>query len=133
MSYPLQKNLSHLGTIFFRLSLVSLVFIFGILVSQILILTFYVLLCLIGLLSLCTLFFVEEYRSLFDVTASFADFFNNATSYFPIFISISLILLLMSFACFIPNYKNSKKNIIFNIILLITLLVALIIYKQGGF
>lgn len=132
--YNLQKQMSHLGTILFRISLVGVLCSIGVLFSQILVILIYVVLIIIGLLSLLTLFFNEDFRKLFDVTNSFGVFLNEAQNYFPTILGISLALLLIGFALQIPSYKEEgfRTKLILYGSCSFVVIVLLIFAMQGG-
>ncbi|MDE7264196.1 MAG: hypothetical protein K2N64_06010 [Anaeroplasmataceae bacterium] len=134
MNYSLRRNIAHLGTILFRLSFIGLFLILALLFSQILVLVVYVVLIVIGLISLCTLFFVEDFRKLFDVTNSFQDFLNRSNTYIPMVAGISLVFIGLAFVFMLPNYKDRKTRIhlILCALLFVLVIVLLVIGGRGG-
>ena len=135
MSYKLQNHFAHLGVILYRLSYIGLFCMAGVVFSQVLTLLIYLILIMIGLLSLLTLFFVEGYRELFDVTNSFNELLQQSYSYFPLVIGICLVLILGAILCMLPNYKNiqTRRRLIPSFILLILFVILLIIgLSRGG-
>lgn len=135
MYYGLQKNISRFGTILCRLAVLASVVGFGLLASQLLGALICLLLALIGLMSLCILFFNEDFRRLFDVANSFNDLFAKAQAFFPMIIGISLALLVCGFICQIVDYKDSHTRIKLILyggcIILLSILFAVLMI--GGF
>lgn len=134
MSYKLQQNLSRLGSILLNFSFIGLFCVLSVLFSQILVLLIYLLLILIGMLSLFTLFFNDQFRQLFDVTNSFNDLILTANQYFPLIIGLSLSLVFCSILCMIGNYKDirTRRKLIVSILLFVVLLVLWIVGSIGG-
>ncbi|MDE6047143.1 MAG: hypothetical protein K2M08_07100 [Anaeroplasmataceae bacterium] len=134
MSYNLQKNLSHLGTILYRFSFFGLLCLIGLLISEVFVLLIQLVLVMIAFLTLFTLFFDEGFRNLFDVTASFNDVIINARSYIPLVVGISLGLLVCAFVCLLPDYKNkqTKRRLIFCVGLFVLFIILLLVGLQGG-
>lgn len=135
MSYKLQNHLAHLGVILYRFSYIGLFCMAAVIFSQILTLLIYLILILVGLLSLLTLFFVEGYRELFDVATSFNELLQTSYSYFPLVIGICLTLIVGAILCMLPNYRNiqTRRKLIPCFILLILFVILLIIgLSRGG-
>lgn len=110
MEYYLQKNISRFGIILSRLAIVFLVIGIGLLFSQVLVILTYVILIAVGLLSLLTLFFNEDFQNLFNVTNSFSDFFSKAQTYFPTIMGISVALFVVGFICQLADYKSRSSH-----------------------
>ncbi|MDE5546569.1 MAG: hypothetical protein K2I88_03810 [Anaeroplasmataceae bacterium] len=134
MSYNLQKNLAHLGTILYRFSFFGLLCLLGLLISEIFVVLILLILVMIAFLTLFTLFFDEGFRNLFDVTASFGNLIASAKTYIPLVAGISLGLLVCAFVCLLPDYKDkqTKRRLIFCVCLTVLFIILLIVGLQGG-
>lgn len=130
-----KTHMSHLGTIFYNYSIFCFVMTCLSFFSVVLIVTFWVLLIAIGLLSLCVLFFVPGYTDLFTKPSGFMEIALMLT---PIFAGVGIAFSVLSLIFLLfdrQNPKNKNKIIISAVlvgILIFVLIYTLIKMKDGN-
>lgn len=130
-----KEYVTHLGIIFSKYMIFFLIVSIISAFSFLLVITYWVLLVTIGLLSLGVLFFNEGYVVAFSKGE---DIMTLSLTIAPIAAGIGLIFSLLSLICFTldrhnPNNKSKIiKTSIISAILIITLIVVLILMQRNG-
>lgn len=130
-----KTHTSHLGTIFFNYSIFCFVMACLSFFSVVFIVTFWVLVIAIGLLSLCVLFFVPGYTDLFTKPSGFMEMALKLT---PIFAGVGIAFSVLSLIFLLfdkQNHKNKNKIIVSAILIVIFIVVfvyTLIKMKDGN-
>ena len=134
MTYTLRKNLAHFGTILYRFSFIGLLCVFGLLVSEVLVVLIMLFLLMIAMATLFIAFLDEGFRNAFNVYGSFGEIIAEAGKYLPAVVAISLTLLVIGSLCLLPDYKNkaTRTRLIISLIMAIMFIIILIIALNGG-